>query len=55
VAGALGRHLQPDRRPAADQVLMNPDFPSYNFDVIDGVSYQIDLSQPPKYDPTARW
>ena len=30
----------------ADQVLLNPDFPSYNFDVIDGVSYQIDLSQP---------
>ena len=34
----------------ADQVLLNPDFPSYNFDVIDGVSYQIDLSQPSKYD-----
>ena len=35
----------------ADQVLINPDFPSYNFDVIDGVSYQIDLSQPSKYGP----
>jgi 2',3'-cyclic-nucleotide 2'-phosphodiesterase/3'-nucleotidase len=35
---------------AADQVLLNPDFPSYNFDVIDGVTYQIDLSQPSKYD-----
>jgi len=34
----------------ADQVLLNPDFPSYNFDVIDGVTYQIDLSQPSKYD-----
>ncbi len=34
-----------------DQVLLNPDFPSYNFDVIDGVSYEIDLSQPSKYDP----
>ncbi len=33
----------------ADQVLLNPDFPSYNFDVIDGVTYQIDLSQPSKY------
>ncbi|MDP2740447.1 MAG: bifunctional 2',3'-cyclic-nucleotide 2'-phosphodiesterase/3'-nucleotidase [Pseudorhodobacter sp.] len=30
----------------ADQVLLNPDFPSYNFDVMDGVSYKIDLSQP---------
>ncbi len=34
----------------ADQVLLNPDFPSYNFDVIDGVEYQIDLSQPSRYD-----
>ena len=29
--------------------LLNPDFPSYNFDVIDGVTYQIDLSQPSKF------
>jgi 2',3'-cyclic-nucleotide 2'-phosphodiesterase/3'-nucleotidase len=35
----------------ADQPLLNDDFPSYNFDVIDGVSYKIDLSQPAKYDP----
>lgn len=34
----------------ADQVLLNPDFPSYNFDVIDGVTYQIDLSQPSRFD-----
>lgn len=34
----------------ADQVLLNPDFPSYNFDVMDGVTYQIDLSQPSKFD-----
>lgn len=35
---------------AQDVVLLNPDFPSYNFDIIDGVEYQIDLSQPSKYD-----
>jgi 2',3'-cyclic-nucleotide 2'-phosphodiesterase/3'-nucleotidase len=35
----------------ADQPLLNPDFPSYNFDIIDGVTYQIDLSQPSKYGP----
>ena len=35
----------------ADQPLLNDAFPSYNFDVIDGVTYRIDLSQPPKYDP----
>lgn len=34
----------------ADQLLLNPDFPSYNFDVIDGVTYRIDLSQPSKFD-----
>ncbi len=35
---------------AADAPLLNPNFPSYNFDVIDGVEYQIDLSQPSKFD-----
>ncbi|GLO74223.1 2',3'-cyclic-nucleotide 2'-phosphodiesterase [Phaeobacter italicus] len=35
----------------ADQVLLNPSFPSYNFDVIDGVTYEIDLSQPSKFGP----
>lgn len=35
---------------AQDAVLINPDMPSYNFDVMDGVEYQIDLSQPAKYD-----
>lgn len=34
----------------ADQMLIDPSFPSYNFDVIDGVTYRIDLSQPSKYD-----
>lgn len=35
----------------ADQVLLNPSFPSYNFDVIDGVTYEIDLSQLSKFGP----
>lgn len=34
---------------AKDAELINPDFPSYNFDVIDGVTYKIDLTQPSKY------
>jgi 2',3'-cyclic-nucleotide 2'-phosphodiesterase/3'-nucleotidase len=34
----------------ADQPLINPEFPSYNFDVIDGITYEIDLTQPSKYD-----
>ncbi|MES0882659.1 bifunctional 2',3'-cyclic-nucleotide 2'-phosphodiesterase/3'-nucleotidase [Roseibium sp. SCP14] len=35
----------------ADQPLINPEFPSYNFDVIDGVTYEIDLSQPSRFGP----
>jgi 2',3'-cyclic-nucleotide 2'-phosphodiesterase/3'-nucleotidase len=35
---------------AQDAPLLNPDFPSYNFDVMDGVTYRIDLSQPSKFD-----
>ena len=34
---------------ATDAELINPDFPSYNYDVIDGVTYKIDLTQPSKY------
>ncbi len=35
---------------ATDAALLNPNFPSYNFDVMDGVTYQIDLSQPSRFD-----
>ena len=34
-----------------EQILINEAFPSYNFDVIDGVTYEIDLTQPSKYGP----
>ncbi len=34
-----------------DGLLLNTSFPSYNFDVIDGVSYEIDLSEPSKFAP----
>ena len=33
-----------------DQPLIDPDFPSFNFDCICGVTYRIDLSQPPRHD-----
>jgi len=36
---------------ASDVELINGDFPSYNFDVIDGVTYQVDLAQPARYTP----
>jgi len=34
---------------AKDAELINPEFPSFNYDVIDGVTYKIDLTQPSKY------
>lgn len=34
-----------------DQQLINLDFPAYNFDVIDGVTYKIDVTKPAKYGP----
>ncbi|RJL05586.1 bifunctional 2',3'-cyclic-nucleotide 2'-phosphodiesterase/3'-nucleotidase [Paracoccus aestuarii] len=46
-AGAFNQ-IQPGH---ADQPLLNPDFRSYNFDVIDGVSYRIDLTQPSRFAP----
>jgi len=32
-----------------EQVLLNPKFPSYNFDIIDGVTFKVDLSQQARY------
>ncbi len=37
-----------------DQPLIDPEFPSYNFDIIDGLGWQIDLSRPPRYAPDGR-
>jgi 2',3'-cyclic-nucleotide 2'-phosphodiesterase / 3'-nucleotidase len=34
---------------AAQQELVNNAFPSYNFDTIDGVTYELDVTQPAKY------
>ena len=37
-----------------DQPLLAEDFPSYNFDVIDGVTYLIDVTKPAKYTPEGK-
>ncbi len=52
MAGALRRQLnQIDPNSTKPQSLINWDgFPTYNFDVIDGVNYQIDVTQPARYD-----
>lgn len=34
----------------ADQPLIDPAFPAYNFDTIDGVTYEIDVTQASRYD-----
>ncbi|MBB5572347.1 MULTISPECIES: bifunctional 2',3'-cyclic-nucleotide 2'-phosphodiesterase/3'-nucleotidase [Rhizobium] len=46
MSAAMFNQVQPG---AKDADLINNSFPSYNFDVIDGVTYQIDLSQPRRF------
>ena len=39
-----------DPAKGSGQAVINPDFPTYNFDVIDGITYEIDVTSLPKYD-----
>lgn len=41
-------------RGQQNQLLLNPDFPSYQFDVIQGVTYEIDPAEPARYSVTGR-
>lgn len=45
-AAAAFLHITPG---VTDQPLLNPAFPSYNFDVVHGLTYEIDPSQPARY------
>lgn len=47
---SAGQFNQIDPTKTEAQELVNYDFPTYNFDVIDGVTYQIDVTKPAKYD-----
>jgi len=47
---AAGQFNQIDPQRRDPQSLINWDFRTYNFDVIDGVNYQIDVTQPARYD-----
>ncbi|RTQ95104.1 bifunctional 2',3'-cyclic-nucleotide 2'-phosphodiesterase/3'-nucleotidase [Lysinibacillus telephonicus] len=47
---SAGQFNQIDGNSTAEQQLINSDFRSYNYDVIDGVTYEIDVTQPAKYD-----
>ena len=47
---SAGQFNQIDANSSKPQSLINWDFRTYNFDVIDGVSYQVDITQPARYD-----
>ena len=49
MSAGLFNQIDPDSE--AEQELISARFSSFNFDVIDGVSYRIDVSRPPRYTP----
>lgn len=51
-SAGLYRQIRPG---LADQPLIDPDFPSYHFDLIEGVQWQIDPSQPARFAADGRF
>ncbi|WP_373426127.1 bifunctional 2',3'-cyclic-nucleotide 2'-phosphodiesterase/3'-nucleotidase [Paenibacillus radicibacter] len=47
---SAGQFNEIDPKKTEEQPLVNIAFPTYNFDVLDGVTYKYDLTQPSKYD-----
>ncbi|KAB2336362.1 bifunctional 2',3'-cyclic-nucleotide 2'-phosphodiesterase/3'-nucleotidase [Cytobacillus depressus] len=47
---SAGQFNQIDPTSDKEQPLINRSYPAYNFDVMDGVTYQIDVTEPAKYD-----
>lgn len=47
---SAGKFNTIDPNKAGEQKLLNDTFPVYNFDIIDGVTYQIDVTKPARYD-----
>ena len=47
-SASIFRHIDPNGHD--EQPLLPPVFAAYNFDVIDGVQYTIDVAQPARYD-----
>ncbi|WP_025719459.1 bifunctional 2',3'-cyclic-nucleotide 2'-phosphodiesterase/3'-nucleotidase [Paenibacillus sp. 1-18] len=47
---SAGQFRQIDPLAEHEQELIDADFPSFNFDIIDGIRYQIDVTQPARYD-----
>ena len=48
MSAGLFNQIDPDN--STEQELISTSFSSYNFDVIDGVTYRIDVTQPRRYD-----
>lgn len=51
---SAGQFNQIDVNKTEEQQLINTDYRSYNYDVIDGVTYEIDVTQPAKYDASGK-
>ncbi|KQR08861.1 2',3'-cyclic-nucleotide 2'-phosphodiesterase [Deinococcus sp. Leaf326] len=47
---SAGQFNQIDPAKTEPQALVNEAFPTYNFDIIDGVNYEIDVTQPSRYN-----
>ena len=47
---SAGQFNQINENKTEEQELINTSFPTYNYDVIDGVTYEIDVTEPAKYD-----
>ncbi|XXM72040.1 bifunctional 2',3'-cyclic-nucleotide 2'-phosphodiesterase/3'-nucleotidase [Lysinibacillus sphaericus] len=51
---SAGQFNQIDTATTEEQPLVNGDFRSYNYDVIDGVTYEIDVTKPLRYNPDGK-
>ncbi|MFC3927515.1 bifunctional 2',3'-cyclic-nucleotide 2'-phosphodiesterase/3'-nucleotidase [Streptococcus caprae] len=51
---SAGQFNQIDPTSTAPQNIVNSDYRIYNFDVIDGVTYEYDITQPNKYDRSGK-
>ncbi|PEL52940.1 bifunctional 2',3'-cyclic-nucleotide 2'-phosphodiesterase/3'-nucleotidase [Bacillus toyonensis] len=47
---SAGQFNKIDPKETKEQPLVNIGYPTYNFDILDGLKYEIDVTQPAKYD-----
>jgi 2',3'-cyclic-nucleotide 2'-phosphodiesterase/3'-nucleotidase len=51
---SAGQFNRIDPQGDAQQLLLNDGFRSYNFDTLDGLTYEFDVTQPARYDPNGK-